>query len=190
MDRIACRIAGAWRGLLMVVLVLSLAGQASALSFNFAIDQDASDWPWLQRVFTPGVVTGVLHGLTNNGANQIPTSIEFTSDVSILGITQTVTTASLVLGSGFTVSNGVITSAELLWNFIDPAASGMQLRFNYNDLEQRSALHWNGGNGPQLGFGNANGFSGLSFSAVPEASLALALVLSGLAVRVRSRQTG
>ncbi len=154
----------------LLLSVLMLASQASALSFNFTILDDPADWPWLGRGHTPGVVTGVIHGLQDNLANQIPTSIEFTSDVSALGMTGQVTSAVLTVGAGLTVSGGIITAADLLWNFTDPSAQGTQLRFNYADgtAPGRNVLHWNGGAGPQLGMGNENGFSGAIFSLVPE----------------------
>ena len=163
------------RMLVWMLSIVLLASQASALSFSFVMADDPADWPWIARDHTPGVVTGVIHGLQDNLANQIPTSIDITSDLSALGMTGVATTTTLVLG-GLTVSGGVLTAANLLWNFDDPSVGRMQLRFNY---ESRNVVHWNGGTGPRLGMGNANGFTGAVFSLVPEPQVA-GLVAMGL----------
>ena len=143
-------------GLFMLFPAIAVAGP---VSFSFA--DDPGDWPWLGRAFVAGPVTGILYGLADNGAGQIPTSIEFTSNVAPLGMTSSVVTSfTAVDGTGFTLVNGNIVAADLLLNFNDPGVSGMQVRFNY---EARNVLHWNGGSGPLVGMGNENGFAGATY---------------------------
>jgi hypothetical protein len=141
---------------------------AGPVAFSFA--DDPGDWPWIGRTFVAGPVTGILYGLEDNGAGQIPTSIEFTSNVAPLGMTSSVITSfTAVSGTGFTLVNGNVVAVDLLLNFNDPSVSGMQVRFNH---EARNVLHWNGGSGPVVGMGNENGFAGATYEAALANTLA------------------
>ena len=157
------------RSLLVSLVMLSPAlAVAGPVTFSFA--DDPADWPWIGRTFVAGPVTGILYGLADNGTGQIPTSIEFTSDVTPLGMTSSVVTSfTAVNGTGFTVVNGNVVAADLLLNFDDPSVDGMQVRFNH---EARNVLHWNGGSGPVVGMGNENGFAGATYGATVQYELA------------------
>lgn len=160
-------------------LAISAQGQSS-----FAFTDNAADWPWAGRSHVSGVVTGILYGLPANGINVLPTSIQFTSNLNALGMTSSLVSAfTVTLGSGFTMSNGSVTAADVLINFNDPGIGPMQLRFDYVDVLSplgANVLHWNGSSGPVAGMGNSTGgFSGATYSivATPEPST---LALAGL----------
>jgi len=149
----------------LIFLAISFSAHSTAISFSFF--DDPSDFPLIGRGYSPGTVTGLLVGLSVDGVNQLPTAIEFTSDVSSLGITNNIIDVfSISLGTGFNIVDGNIIDANLLLNFIDPIIGGMQIRFNFDGM---NLLHWNGGTGPGLGMGNQNGFSGADYgvSTVP-----------------------
>lgn len=148
----------------MAVLVTT-AGQVQAGLIRFSIEGNSNDWPWQGRSFEPGTITGILNGLVDNANGQIPTSIEFTSDVSALGITSNVVTSTVTEG-GIDIGGGeVLGTTSLLFNFVDPSIGAMQFRLNF---DSRNILHWNGSSGPMAGMGNGNGFGGATYSAVPE----------------------
>ncbi|WP_088331838.1 PEP-CTERM sorting domain-containing protein [Lacimicrobium sp. SS2-24] len=159
----------------LLALACLFSGTANATLIEFSFDDDATDFPWSMRDHTPGVVTGLLHGLAENGTNLAPTFIEITSDVSALGMTSNIINFSSYLG-GFDLLGGDIVAANLIANFNDPTVGQMQIRFNWGGL---NILTWNGGIGPVLVMGNQNGFSGATYSAtsVPEPA---SLVLIGL----------
>ncbi len=142
-------------------MLVATGGQVQAGVIEFSFDGDAADWPWIGRTFLPGTVTGKMFGLVDNAFVQAPTSIEFTSDVSALGMTSNVATPISVFG-GIDIVGGVVqSSSTMLWNFFNPSVNGVQLRI---DHENRNVLHWNGGGGPIAGFGNDDGFGGATFS--------------------------
>jgi hypothetical protein len=166
--------------LFMLCLASFVAGNANATPIAFSFSEDSTDFPWIGRDFTPGVVTGILYGLSDNGSGLLPTSIEFTSDVSSLGITNNVVSSfAISIGTGFEMSDGNVIGANLLLNFNDPTIGGMQIRFNYDNW---NVLHWNGSNGPVLAMGNQNGFTGATYdtTSVPEPA-SIALLAIGLA---------
>lgn len=172
--------------LLAVVALVMAPLYASATPISFSFVSDAADWPWIGRGYAPGTVTGNLYGLADNGTHLLPTAIEFTSNLSAIGITNNLVSSFVASsGLGFTTSNGVITAANLLLNFYDPVNGGFQIRFDYIDSLSplgANAVHWNGGNGPLLGMGNVNnGFAGATYgsASVPEPS---ALLLVGVAI--------
>jgi hypothetical protein len=171
------------------------AGYSQAGMISFSFDGDAADWPWIGREFQPGTVSGVLYGLVDAPGFQFPTSIGFTSDMSALGITSSIFIPTAYDG-GIQISGGVIQSdSSLMLNFNDPVIGAMQFRLN--SAGGRNALHWNGSSGPVAGMGNADGFSGATYStlsdstATPEpASLCIwgGIAIVGLAaVRRRKR---
>ena len=145
------------------ILAVAAASAASATTFSFGFDDDPSLSSFFGRAHLGGSVTGLIFGLEDDTANQTPDAIEFTSDVSGLGLTETfIDTFSLVLGNGITVSGGEIVAADILINFNDPSVGGTQLRFNQGSGYNH--LFWNGGSGPIVGIGNRDGFAGTTFS--------------------------
>lgn len=182
------------RRLIALVMFSLMPIIASAGPITFSFVSDPTGWPWIGREFSPVVVTGVLNGLADNGTGLTPTSILFTSDVTPLGMTNSLVTSDEIDG-GFGVSGGVITAANMIMNFIDPVIGGMQIRFNYSDNYSplgANVLHWNGSGGPLVGMGNiAGAFGGATYGAqsVPEpASLALlCLGLAGLLISRRKK---
>ena len=155
-----------------IIVVVSFNASAVAVPISFSFVDDPTDWPWGGRSYAAGEVTGILYGLDDNGLGQAPTSIEFTSDVSPLGMTSNLVSAfTFERGTGFDVVGGVVTAVSLLLNFNDPVIGGMQIRFGYIDIDTpfgANMLHWNGGSGPQVGMGNTdNGFAGATYSAIP-----------------------
>ena len=176
------------RSFIFLLFMLSpILANASPIAFSFV--DDAADWPFVGRAHVAGTVTGLIFGLSDNGTSQAPTSIQFTSDLSSLGITNnTVSSFGFTSGPGFTLSGGVVTGVDLLINFNDPVTGAKQMRFDYN-LDGLSPLGanlvmWNGGSGPVVGMGNVNnGFAGVTFgpsAQAPEPG-SLALLAFGLA---------
>ena len=149
--------------LVLIILSAFSFNTAFAATIGFEFEEDATDFPWIGRSFTPGVVRGNLYGLPEDGSGVFPTSFEFTSDVSGVGITSNYEFFSTVEnGAGFTIVGGVVVAADVLVTFDDPVNGGMQLRFNFDGW---NVLHWNGGTGPQTAMGNQNGFDGAVYGA-------------------------
>jgi len=168
---------------LLVLIFLSPTAFAVPISFSFV--DDPSDFPWISRSHTPGIVSGILFGLSDNGIGQTPTGIQFTSDVSPFGMTSNIVNAFFSFsGPGFDLLNGTVTGANMLLNFIDPTVGNMQIRFGYTDsLSPNGAnvLHWNGGSGPVVGMGNVdNGFAGATYSSSVPVPGTIALFSLGL----------
>jgi len=149
-----------YKYLIAILLVAFTMSPAFGLDIRFTFEEDATDFPWIGREFTPGVVCGILYGLPENGQDVRPTSFEFLSDVSGVGVTSNYIFPVLAGSGGFDLVNGVVTGANLLTNFDDPTNGGMQIRFNQASW---NVLHWNGGSGPETGMGNQNGFSGATY---------------------------
>jgi hypothetical protein len=150
--------------------ILSINVSAVTVPISFSFVDDPTDWSWINRSYAAGGITGTLFGLDDNGLGQIPTSIEFTSDVSSLGMTSNlVNVFTSVAGTGFDVVGGVVIAANIFINFDDPVIGDMQIRFGYTDILSPSGantLHSNGSSGPVAGMGNIdNGFSGATYSA-------------------------
>lgn len=164
---------------------------ASAATFSFSFDDDPNS-NIAGRTHLGGSVTGFIYGLVDNTANQNPDAIEFTSDVSGLGMTETFfDTFQNIVGNGFSVSGGEIVSANILLNFSDPTVGGTQLRFNQGTGNNH--LIWNGGSGPQVGIGNQGGFSGATFAQVsavplPAGGLLLLSAIGGVAALKRRKK--
>ena len=145
------------------ILAVTAASAASATTFSFSFDDDPSVSSFFGRTHIGGSVTGLIFGLEDDTANQTPDAIEFTSDVSGLGLTETfIDTFTVGVGDGITVSGGEIVAANILLNFNDPTVGGTQLRFNQGSGYNH--LIWNGGGGPIVGIGNQDGFAGTTFS--------------------------
>jgi len=152
------------------LVILSFNASAVTVPISFSFVDDPTDWPWINRSYAAGEVTGILFGLDGSGLGQIPTSIEFTSDVSSLGITSNLVNVFTSMGgTGFDVVGGVVTAANIFINFNDPVIGRMQIRFGYTDILSPSGantLHSNGSSGPLAGMGNINnGFAGATYSA-------------------------
>jgi hypothetical protein len=167
-----------------LVLLLGMAGRADALTVAFSFDDEPSA-DMNGRAHIGGTVTGLLFGLQDNTANQIPTAFQITSDVSGFGMTQTYYDSFvLTFGSGITLSSGTVTDADLLFNFQDPGATLYQIAFNSSGASNQNRLIWNGGVTPVVGIGNDDGFAGATYSAavtpIPAALPLFASALSGL----------
>lgn len=178
-----------------LVLAGSLLASASAapISIGFSFADDPAAYAY-GRTHVGGSVTGILHGLQDNGINLLPTAIEITSNVSWLGMTDTLIDANNSLwfwnNIGFTIVNGVITGGGFAVNFSDPSIGGLQFRINSQDGLNMNILHWNGSSGPMAAIGNTGGLAGVTFSNggdVPEPA-SLAMLGLGLAALAMSRK--
>ena len=156
-------------------LLLAIVTQVTVAStINFSFMDDSVPETFLGRVHVPGIVTGKIFGLNDNGSGQIPTSIEFTSDLTPLGITSKIAgNFTAQEGTGFTLVNGNVVAVNLLLNF-DSLSSlkPMQIRFNYLDSTipetVANVLHWNGGATPLVYQGNLHsGFAGATYFSSP-----------------------
>lgn len=168
-----------------------MAAGASAATFSFSFDDDPNS-NIASRVHLGGSVTGFIYGLEDNTANQTPDAIEFTSDVSGLGMTDTFfDTFTIIAGDGFSISGGVIVAANALLNFNDSTVEGIQLRFNQGSGNNH--LIWNGGSGPVVGIGNQGGFAGATYAQVsavplPAGGLLLLSAFGGVAALKRRKK--
>lgn len=183
---------------ILLFTLVATGRSAEAAPFTFSFSDDPSDYYFFHRAHVAGTVTGILHGLSDNGTGLLPTSIEFTSDVSFLGMTDSVLDGNNALwfwdSTGFTIVNGEITGGGLGLNFVDPVIGNMQFRLNGGFGEGYNILHWNGSTGPVAGTGNQSGFAGATYrnaASVPEPSTLglLALGLATGAFRARRRRT-
>ena len=137
---------------------------ANGANINFEFFDDPLDLtPVIRGTHLPGTVSGSLFGFSDNLNDQIPTSMSITSDTSGLGMTGNEYSNFMdVTGEGFDIQNGVVTDVSLFFNFIDPGAGRMQIRFNYRDFE--NIIMWNGGTGPIAEIGNGDGFGGAAYT--------------------------
>lgn len=190
-------------GQVLLVMFASACAQAAPV-FSFSFSDDASD-PMFGRTHIAGTVTGLMYGLSENGSGQLPTSIEFTSSVAFLGMTDSIIDAGNSLwfwdSTGFNIVNGVILGGGFALNFNDPTVGGIQFRLNGAPSspgdDNYNVLHWNGGNGPVVGTGNRDGFSGAAYALAggnqvpePESIALVALALAAAAVTGRRRPAG
>lgn len=87
---------------------MAVTSGVSAATYSFSFDDDPLSLI-ANRTHLGGSVTGFIFGLEDNTANQTPDAIEFTSDVSGLGMTDTFFDMfTAVFGDGFTVAGGEI----------------------------------------------------------------------------------
>ena len=174
---------------LIAGFLVSLAANASAATYSFTFYDDPSA-SIFNRTHLGGSVTGLIYGLEDDLEDQTPDAVEFTSDVSGLGLVDLFYDVfTFIGGDGISVSGGQITSADLSLNFDDSAVQGTQLRLNASDY---NSLIWNGGGGPFAGIGNRDGFAGVTFTQLSEvpvpASLPLILVGMGAFGLMRRRK--
>lgn len=148
---------------------------ANALDFTFSVTNINGN--------VSGTVEGLITGLNNNQANQVATSVEISSvPIGLNGIFEDGSNAAIwntVFVNSFSVSNSVITSAEF------EASSSGNDAFCLNGINNLSGFGCNNLSGlTRDAFAttvfNTNGFSGVTFAAVPfEFSPTLGLLLVG-----------
>ena len=178
---------------------LALAAPAQALDFEFTMVGSPPSGSMFQRPWQPGNLTGVIYGLADNAADQMPLALEIRSGFEPVGLSQLTYSAAqwqLLIGPGFDVVNGNLTDATFAVNLIDPVYGNTVLVFKAQMLSNWTALYnglaWNGGPiGPGLGtgfgVGNDLGALGVTYAqAVPEPAAAALLAL-GLATLTLSR---
>jgi hypothetical protein len=159
-----------------------------AVIFNFTITGDNSTF-----VDTNNKVLGTVTGsvtLPDGDGTHLPLSISIGSyPVGIGGeVNQNLfpTTWQNQLGTGFVVSGGQIIGANWLGQQADGGptlSSGDQIRFNYDGFNSFRLTGLPIQNYPALS--NASGFSGVTYSSIPESAshVFLGLFLAGAACR-------
>ena len=143
--------------------ISAFSAQASVFTFSFSSDGTIP----IPRIPVAGTVTGLIFGLSDNGAAQIPTSVEILS--SPIGINN-VTFSHYGFG-GLNVIGGVIVGGSLgigdanFDNVLDLNANSVA-----NALVQNSGLYVTA---------NSEGFTGVTFgiAAVPEPSTWAMIIL-------------
>ena len=166
---------------LVLTVLMSGTSQASLLNFFFTTPGNVTTHP------TNGTIAGEIFGLNDTGTS-VPTSIVITTDSLDSLITPnlpyTLSTGNgwTFTGTGFTVTGGVITAANLQVN-----KSNDLFYFNFGTVNgQQSSV-----SSPTFDNRNVLGFPGVTYtlasSPVPEPSqwgaVAVLLLIAGLAVK-------
>lgn len=153
------------------------------------------------RTWHAGDLVGILHGLREDAAQQVPTAVSFLSGYEPVGLSLTRFEASqFVAMGGLDVSGrAVVGQGGLQLNLADPVMGGRVLTFNiavFGPPTYYNVLAWNGlppgGYDDWLrpGVGNGLGMAGVSFAAlspVPEPTPAALLLLGAAVLARRSR---
>jgi hypothetical protein len=158
--------------------------RANATTFSFSFTSDGTQ-DFDQTVNTPGTTTGLIFGLSENGDNQRPTSIEVVS--SPIGLNNFTFSDSDIFGfQQFDVVNGVITSyttyvgtnaSVTTANYSASLSLGNHYDDNYLGYCSAACV---AGRAPGLTTSNRGGFEGITFaevSAVPEPSTWAMMIL-------------
>jgi hypothetical protein len=163
-----------------IAAVLMLAGataRAQQLDFQFTFvgDNTSDDSP-------AETVTGTLYGLDDNSTS-LPTSVEITSAPSDIPVSIPYIFSAAAIaaesGTGFTVTNGVITDAVLyIQDGTGPGVPALSLNDGLNLFGTSD-----GGNGYMTYTYNDDGFGGATYAqAVPEPGLGWLLLLGAGAI--------
>jgi len=160
------------------------AGAANAGIIGFSFSDDPNDYAY-GRTHVAGTVTGLLtfsEDLSIDGI-YLPDAIEFTSDLSWLGATDSIIDMSTLFThtntTGFTFNSGNVVDASYSVNYTDSGIGNLQFRLN-SDYMGMNILHWNGSSGPVVAIGNTDGFTGAAYDSSIAVSEPMSLALLGL----------
>lgn len=162
----------------MTASALFGATAASAVDVSFTFDDGFTSFFYGREHLLGTSVTGILYGLADNATTTIST-VEFTSVDAGLELVGSVFTGTQWGGVGITLVDGVVTAADVEFNFNDNIGNGFQLRLNGTEVPGANWLFWNGGTAPIVGTGNTLGFAGATYGGVVPEPASWALMIMG-----------